>query len=142
MIRIDALHFLLLVELLFALAAIAGALAFRGKKLKALHQGSVQELAQAREAQEQLQKQLAEAGTKMQQPSEAADPAAAPAIPAGDANMHEKCKVELSVVEAKLKEKTTLLNDLQAKFDDLEKEYLILYRQQQKQEQDAEKTKS
>jgi hypothetical protein len=34
-----------------------------------------------------------------------------------------------------LKEKTRLLVELQAKFDDLEKEYLILYRQQQAQDQ-------
>jgi len=39
-----------------------------------------------------------------------------------------------------LKDKTAKLNDLQAKFDDLEKEYLLLYRQQQK--QDAENSKA
>jgi DNA-binding ferritin-like protein len=138
MITIDALHVLLLSELALVLAVTVVVLAIRGKKFRALHQSIAQELEEAYKAQEELRKQLAETATGApQQPSETTDTAAASSEAA---KAHENCKIELSILESKLKEKTTLLNDLQAKFDDLEKEYLILYRQQQKQE--AEKPKS
>jgi predicted nuclease with TOPRIM domain len=138
MIKIDALYFLLLIELLLVLAVIAVVLLFRGKKVRALYQSIVQEFEQARKTQEELRKQLTETGAAAQQPSGPIDTAAASAEEAVIAQ--EKFKIELSALEGQLKEKTTKLNDLQAKFDDLEKEYLILYRQQQKQE--AENSKS
>ena len=140
MLSIDALYFLLLMELVLVLAATVVVLVFRGKKFRAFHQGIVQELGQERKKQDELKKQLAEARTTAphQQPSEPVNTAAASSEEAVIAQ--EKLKIELSAVEAQLKDKTAKLNDLQAKFDDLEKEYLILYRQQQK--QDAENVKA
>lgn len=138
MLTIDPLYVLLLLELALVLAAFAGMLAFRGKKLRALHQSTMRELEEARKAHEELQKQLAGARSEApQKPSETTNTASASA---DAAKAQENLKIELSVLEGKLKEKTTQLNELQAKFDDLEKEYLILYRQQQKQE--AERPKS
>ena len=136
MIKIEALYFLLLIELLLVLAGTTALLAFRGKKFKALYKNSMQNFEKESAALKELQKQLAESGTPVQQAPEAG---AATAAPAADTKKFENCKIELSILESKLKEKTTLLNDLQAKFDDLEKEYLILYRQQQKQEAEASK---
>ncbi len=46
-------------------------------------------------------------------------------------------RAKLGVAEEELKTKTRHIEELQAKFDDLEKEYLILYHQQQKQQADA-----
>ncbi len=136
MLSIDALYFLLLMELELVLAAIIVVLVFRGKKFRALHQSIVRELEQERKAQEELKKQLAESHSAAPQPQPAETGGTAPASSDEAVAAQEKLKIELSAVEAQLKDKTAKLNELQAKFDDLEKEYLILYRQQQKQDAD------
>jgi hypothetical protein len=139
MITIDALYFLLLIELVIILAITVIVLVIRGKKFRSVHQGVVRELDQERKRLEEFKKQPAEAGSGT--PQEPLETGAGAAAADEDAKIaQEKLKIELSAVQVQLKDKTAKLNDLQAKFDDLEKEYLILYRQQQKQE--AEKPKS
>ena len=136
MINVDPLYLLLLIELLFILGGAAVYFFLRQKKYGALYQNSVKNLEAAANTTRELElrlSQIQDAGTSQKQGTGL--PETAPLATAQD---HENRKIELSICEDKLKEKTRLLVELQSKFDDLEKEYLILYRQQQAQDQNKQ----
>jgi len=130
MIRIDALYVLLLIELSVILAGLSVYLLLRVRKTAVLYRNTAKELVRAQQEQEELQNKLAEAQTAAQHAA-TAGPAAV-----SSGKDQESDGIEKAVLEEKVKEKTRLLNELQVKFDDLEKEYLILYRQQQAQDQE------
>jgi len=136
MIKIDALYLLLLIELLIILIGTTVFFVLRGKKTMALYKSSTKDAADLKSAQEKLKKELAEAQRNASQ--SAAGSGDAPAMPKAAAMDHENVNLEVTILEEKLKEKDKLLADLQAKFDDIEKEYLILYQQQQAQGQKKE----
>jgi len=129
MIRINALYVLLLIELAVILAVATVYLLLRGRKSANLYRTTVKELSRVQQEQEELRKELAESQAAVQQAA-----AERPTASAGSST--ESDNSEKTVLEENLKEKTRLLNELQVKFDDLEKEYLILYRQQQAQDQE------
>ncbi|NTW59000.1 MAG: hypothetical protein HGB21_02090 [Nitrospirae bacterium] len=134
MIKIDALYLLLLFELLAICAGLVVYLALREKKRANIRREIERELENARAAHEQLQKQVAalkavEARQTLKK--EAAAAVTTPSAMVENAKDHDACKREISILEEKIKEKTKLLIDLQAKFDSVEKEYLLLYKQQQ-----------
>jgi len=138
MIKINALYFLLLIELLAIFAGLIAFLVFREKKRIIIYRESKRELASAHAAKEELQKQMAALKTGAAQQSangEGATAAKAPPTARIDTKDYDACKMEVTILEEKLKEKTSLLIDLQAKFDSVEKEYLLLYQQQQAQDQ-------
>jgi len=133
MIKIDALYFLLLIELLLVFVCAAVFFLFRWRKYSSLYRSTMKDLDGALHEQENLHKQPAVMQVEAsQQAREAGD--AATVAPSASTAEQEKCKIEVSILVEKLKEKNKLLNDLQGRFDALEKEYLILYHQQQKQE--------
>ena len=130
MIKLNALYFLLLIELLVIFAGLITFLVLREKKRIITYQESKQELDTARAAQAELQKQVA----ALKQPTAGTEVAAAAKIaspPKADTKDYDACKMEVTILEEKLKEKNKLLVDLQVKFDSVEKEYLLLYQQQQ-----------
>jgi len=137
MITFDALYLLLLIELSCILAA--GALFFfiRAGKFRKLYLGGLKELGAAKQAQEDLRRQLAamknEASTRQPAPQASAVRDAKTA-PETDGRIEEIKKL-LQAAETALKDKTERMEQLQVKFSDLEKEYMILYHQQQKQQQ-------
>lgn len=135
MIKIDALYFLLLIELLLVLAGATVFSLVLAKKYSSLYKSGMKKIGGAVHERENLQKQQAEVQVIAPLQAAASDEAAvaASAKAETDSIEHEKCKIEVTILESKLKEKIKLLNDLQTKFDELEKEYFILYHQQQKQ---------
>jgi len=134
MIKINALYFLLLIELVVVLAGLVAFLVFREKKRIFIHRESKGELASAHAAREELSKQVAApkgGATQQSANKEGATPAKTPQQPNVNTKDHDACKREITILEENLKEKTKLLVDLQAKLDSVEKEYLFLYQQQQ-----------
>ena len=55
-------------------------------------------------------------------------------LPADDGKKVEELGTKLHAVERELSEKSHMLEQLQKKFSDLEKEYTVLYQQQQNQQ--------
>lgn len=137
MIKINALYFLLLIELVVVFAGLAVFLVFREKKRIVIYRDGKRELDSAHASHEELQKQVAKlkAGAAQQSTNNDAAVAKTPAVQNVDTKEYDACKREVTILEEKLKEKNKLLIDLQAKFDSVEKEYLLLYQQQQAQEQ-------
>jgi hypothetical protein len=140
MIKINALYLLLLLELLVIFAGLVAYLIVREKKGIILYRENKSELERAHAAKEELQQQVAELKAGAAQAAKRANKemdAAAKNRPAPgvDTKDLDACKMEITVLEEQLKEKTKLLIDLQAKLDSVEKEYLLLYQQQQAQEQ-------
>jgi predicted nuclease with TOPRIM domain len=139
MIKIDALYLLLLIELSFILT---GGLTFfwlRSKKYRTLYQHCMKDLAEARQTQEELRKKLSSLNRSTaaaQMPSRSVVQKSK-SVPKEDPEELVDLRAKLGAAVEELKTKTSLLEQLQAKFDDLEKEYLILYHQQQKQQADA-----
>jgi predicted nucleic acid-binding Zn-ribbon protein len=136
MIKVNALYFLLLIEMLVVFAGLVVFLLFRGKKRTTLYREGRAELESAHAAQEDLRKQVAalKTGAAQAAGSEAAAAKNQPAQGA-DAKELDACKMEITILEGQLKEKAKQLVDLQSKLDGVEKEYLLLYQQQQAQEQ-------
>ncbi len=102
----------------------------RARKYRILYQQSLKDLSEARHA-------PGESGRNLPLPGRA------PAAPGPvvrkpkpgqkeDTGEHDDLRAKLGAAEAELKTKTGMLEQLQVKFADLEKEYLILYHQQQK----------
>jgi hypothetical protein len=138
MIKINALYFLLLIELLVIFAGLIAFLVFREKKRILVYRESKRELDKAHAAKEELSKHLAarKAGATLQSTdNEGGAAAKTPQAPGVNTKDHDACKREITVLEETVKEKTRLLVDLQAKLDSVEKEYLFLYQQQQAQDQ-------
>ena len=137
MIKINPLYLLLLIELLVIFAGLVVFLVFRDKKRTLVSQETKQALDTAQAAHRELQKQVAVLSAGASRPGEAAEETAArkTSLSKADTSGHDALKREVSILEEKLKEKNKLLIELQAKFDSVEKEYLLLYQQQQAQEQ-------
>jgi len=134
MIPFDALYLLLFIELACMLAAGSVFFYLRTKKFRKLYLGVLKELSASKQVAEDLKKQMVKAAG-----APAAKPSAPPAPPAPDPipvdKRLEEMKKQLGSAETALKEKSEQLDQLQTKFTDLEKEYMILYHQQQKQQQ-------
>jgi hypothetical protein len=130
MIELDALYFLLLIECIVVLAAVALYFVLRSRKYAALYRSVESGVQGDHTAPEEPPVQQA-----------AAPPPAGHGVPSAEMQASgtrekelEESRAKVSVLEEEVKENTGALKDLQAKFDDLEKEYLILYHQQQAQE--------
>jgi predicted nucleic acid-binding Zn-ribbon protein len=136
MIKINALYFLLLIEMLAIFAGLVAFLVFREKKRIILYREGKKELDSMHAEKEELQKQVAALKAGAAPPSANKEGATAKASAAKiDAKDYDACKMEITILEEKLKEKNKLLIDLQAKFDGVEKEYLLLYQQQAQEQQ-------
>jgi Tfp pilus assembly protein PilE len=131
MIKIDALSYLVFIELMIVVVCASVFFIFRWRKYASLYRSNMKDLEGALLEKDKLQKKLADIHTKAPQQARGVGDEVV-VSPAASAKEHENCKIELNILEEKLKEKIKILNDLQAKFDALEKEYLILYHQQQK----------
>jgi hypothetical protein len=126
MIKINALHFLLLVECVVVLAAAVIVLALRGKKRNDLYRAGLADLERMKAAQGYTQEEPGQTLSEVPPQAEEASGTGA-AVSEELAN----CKYELMVLEGQVKEKDKLLSNLKVKFDAMEKEYLILYDKQQ-----------
>jgi hypothetical protein len=132
MIKINALYLLLLIELLVIFAGLVVFLVFREKKRIIVYQENKRELDAAQAAHLELQKQVTALTTGASRSAATAEAAAAAKAPSkADTKDYDACKMEVTLLEEKLKEKNKLLVELQAKYDSVEKEYLLLYQQQQ-----------
>jgi len=136
MIRIDPVYLLLLIELICILSGCIVFLVLRNNKYRRLYQNSLKEVMNAAQAEEELQKKLA-AAQKHAVETTAASPQAASLSGDGpsDASDGIALRAELQGLQEELKEKTNKMEQLQAKFSDLEKEYMVLYQQQQQNQQ-------
>ena len=136
MIKIDALYFLLLIELLVVLAVTGVTLFLCLKKLRILHEASLQKLDDADSSMEALQNQQAE-----QLASSSPDQTTPKVVEALDSGImmetkeQEELKSKVTALEEQLQEKEKRIAALQAKYGDLEKEYMVLYQQQQQSQQ-------
>jgi hypothetical protein len=137
MIKINPLYLLLLIELLLIFAGLIAFLVFREKKHIIADGEKRRELDTAHAAQVELQKQITTLTAGAARPAAATGETAAgkTPMPKADTSDNDALKREVAILEEKLKEKNKLLIELQAKFDSVEKEYLLLYQQQQAQEQ-------
>jgi septal ring factor EnvC (AmiA/AmiB activator) len=134
MIKIDPLYLLLLVELVCLLAGGLIFLLLRYKKYRAMYQSAIKDLVAAQHREQELQKQLVHA-----RESVAAAPAPAPSGPTATLSLQnaqeiDDLKTKLQETEDSLREKKRKLEQLESKFADLEKEYMVLYQQQQNQQ--------
>jgi hypothetical protein len=141
MIKIDPLYVLLFIELSCILAGGVVFLLVRSKKYRILYQSTLKNRMDADQTHEDSRKQMtlaqgaapAAAGAEAQKPEP---------LSADEAKKPEEFRTKLHEVEKELSEKNRLLEQLQAKFAGLEKEYTVLYQQQQNQQAekgDAEK---
>jgi hypothetical protein len=128
MIRMDPLYLLLLVELACLLAGGVAYLAMQRKKFMLLYRNTLKEVVEANQARDELKKQLEDARGKT-----GAGPAASRTAPGNEEI--EDLRKKLESAQAAVLEKTKTLELLQGKFSDLEKEYLVLYQQQQQGQQ-------
>ena len=142
MIKIDALYFLLLIELLVVLAVTGATLFLRLKKLRILHEANLEKLDNADSSLEALQNQQSE------QQASASPGQAAPKIVAVmdpgitmetkelvETKEQEELKTKVTALEEQLQEKDKRIAALETKYGDLEKEYMVLYQQQQQNQQ-------
>ena len=134
MIAINPLYLLFLVELICLLAGGATYYFLKKRSLWKLYLSALKELSAAKQIEEELKKQMAafksEAGQKKQAQASHAQK---------ETNIQtdqrlDELKKQLLDAQTALKDKTEKMEQLQVKFSDLEKEYMILYHQQQKQQ--------
>ncbi len=130
MININALLFLFLLEAIVLLGGISAALIVHLRKYKQQYQAAQQELADSRTAHSAQRKQPEHKATT-DVPTAAAQPAAKKEPDDGAA-----LQARVTELEAQLQAKEKLMKSLEAKFADLEKEYVILYQQQQSSQPD------
>jgi Tfp pilus assembly protein PilE len=135
MIKIDALYYLVFIELMIVVICASIYFIVRWRKYASLYYSSMKDLEAALLEKDKLQKKLAEIRSKAPQQAKGTGDGSVVAQ-AASAKSQENDKIELTILEDKLKEKNKLLNDMQVKFDALEKEYFILYHQQKKQDAD------
>ncbi len=132
MIKIDPLYVLLLAELALILAAGIAILYLKMRKYRILHRDTLKSLAEAKQKGEELRQKLSV--EKLMGSSEG-DARKSKEPKETGAEELEQLKVKLQETEAKLKEKSGKVEQLEAKISGLEKEYLVLYQQQQKQQE-------
>jgi hypothetical protein len=132
MIKIDALYLLLLIELACILTSGVVFLLLRLKKYRVLYQSTLKDRAEADQTHGELREQTADAPGATRAAASAEAQKVEP-FSADDAQKMEELRTKLREVEEELGEKNRLLVQLQTKFANLEKEYTILYQQQQNQ---------
>jgi len=138
MIKFDPLHLLFLIELSCLLAGGLVVLLLKSRKYQRLYQEALKDLMGAKHMQEDLRKKLAHARDSASDVAHGADQCQGHT---GDAevDMLEALRTKLNAVEEELKSKNHKMEQLQLKFADLEKEYMVLYQQQQSQQQEQPK---
>jgi len=130
MIKIDALYLLLLIELSCILTGCVVYLLLKNGKYRTNLKNSRKDLRESRQALEELRKQLA-----LLKNCPSTMPSTRATIQQAEARFQENTtelaalKAELRNVQEKFNGKVQEHTQLQAKFNDLEKEYLILYHQ-------------
>jgi len=133
MIKIDPLYLMLLMELSCVLTGGIVFLFFRIKKYRNQIQDSLKALSASRQIQEDMRKQLAALRSNRVPTSKPETVVQGPGNTDGKPGELEELRAQVETLQEGLKEKTGIYDQLQAKFVDLEKEYMILYHQQQKQ---------
>jgi len=133
MIKLNPLYLLLLIELSIILS---GGLVFslrRFMKYRTLYQEMLKNLKETKRVLADLHKKPAPAqnGAPV---AEGAEHIQGPRGQEGD-NELEALKIKLRSAEEELKSKNNKMEQLQLKFADLEKEYMVLYQQQQSQQE-------
>ncbi len=130
MIKIDPLYILLLAEIACILAAGIVMLYLKMRKQRIEHRDALKSLAEAKQQGEELKRKLS-VGQLMGNSEDAAKKTASKK---GEEEL-ERLRTMLQEREAQLKEKNGKVEQLEAKLAGLEKEYLVLYQQQQKQQE-------
>jgi septal ring factor EnvC (AmiA/AmiB activator) len=137
MIKLDPLYLLLLIELTCIVAAGLVFFLLRYKKFRILYQETLKGLMEAKQARDDLRKRLNIARSAGQDVSLGAEYNRQE--DAEEAKGISELRTKLHAVEEELKAKSHKMEQLKAKFADLEKEYMILYQQQQSQQQEQPK---
>jgi hypothetical protein len=114
MIKLNPLYLLLLVELTCIMAGCIVLLLLKYRKYRALLLQALKDLMDNGSGSQGGEKQNPDVQNSIQPTEDAA-----------------KLKLKLADVEKQLQDKGAELTQLQTKFDDLEKEYTVLYQQQQ-----------
>ncbi len=135
MIKLNPLYLLLLIELSGILAGGLVVLLLRSRKYRSLYQEVLKDLVGAKQIQEDLRKKLALARNSAPDAARGAEHIQAHKGTEGTDEL-EVLRTKLRSVEEELKEKNHKMEQLQLKFADLEKEYVVLYQQQQSQQQE------
>jgi predicted house-cleaning noncanonical NTP pyrophosphatase (MazG superfamily) len=134
MIKLNPLYLLLLIELSVILAGGLIVFLLRNRKYISLYREALKDLVGAKQAQEDLRKKLA--AVRVSMPEISHNTAQIQEHKgAQEADELEGLRTKLRSVEEELKEKNHKMEQLQLKFADLEKEYMVLYQQQQSQQQ-------
>ena len=134
MIKIDPLYLLLLIELSCILTIGIFFLLFRVRKYRNQSQDSLKALIASRRIQEDMRKQLTALRNSTTSTSKLETVIQGSEKTVGRLGELEELQAQVKALQEGLKEKTGIYEQLQAKFIDLEKEYMILYHQQQKQQ--------
>jgi len=135
MIKLDPLYLLLLIELTCIVAAGLVFFLLRYKKFRILYQETLKGLMEAKQARDDLRKRL----TRSVGPDASLGAEHNRQEDAEGAKGITELRTKLHVVEEELKAKSHKMEQLKTKFADLEKEYMILYQQQQNQQQEQPK---
>lgn len=135
MIKLNPLYLLLLIELSGILAGGLVVLLLRSRKYRSLYQEALKDLVRTNQIQEDLRKKLALARNSAPDVAHGAEHIQGHKG-AQEADELEVLRTKLRSVEEELKEKNHKMEQLQLKFSDLEKEYMVLYQQQQSQQQE------
>jgi predicted nuclease with TOPRIM domain len=138
MIKLDPLYLLLLIELAGILAGGLIILLLRYRKYRSLYQEAMKDLMGTKQIQEDLRKKLALARNGAPDVALGAEHIEGHKGAEG-ADELEALRTKLRSVEEELKAKSHKMEQLQSKFADLEKEYMVLYQQQQSQQQEQPK---
>jgi hypothetical protein len=134
MIKLDPLYLLLLIELSSILAGGLVVLLLKCRKYRSLYQATLKDLMGTKQMQEDLQKKLALARNAAPDTTPAAEQVQEHKGAEG-ADEVEALRTKLLSVDEELKAKSHKMEQLQSKFADLEKEYMVLYQQQQSQQE-------
>jgi predicted patatin/cPLA2 family phospholipase len=132
MIKIDPLYLLLLIEFSCILTGGTFFLLSRIRKYRNQNQDSLKALGASRQIQEDMRKQLAALRSNTAPIATPETVVQGSGKTEGKPGELEEFRAQVKALQEGLKEKTGLYEQLQAKFIDLEKEYMILYHQQQK----------
>jgi hypothetical protein len=133
MIKIDPLYLILLIELSCILMGGIVFLLFRIRKYRNQNQYNLKALSTSRQIQEDMRRQLAALRSNTAPTSTPETFVQGAGKTDGKPGELEELRAQVKTLQEGLKEKTGIYEQLQAKFIDLEKEYMILYHQQQKQ---------
>ncbi|HYA88045.1 MAG TPA: hypothetical protein VEI57_13380 [Nitrospirota bacterium] len=138
MIKLNPLYLLILIELSSILAGGLVVFLLKCRKYRTLYQEALKDLMEKKKSQEDLRKTLDPAQNRAPDAGRGAEHIQGQRGTEG-ADALEALKTKLRSVEDELKSKNHKMELLQLKFSDLEKEYMVLYQQQQSQQQEQPK---